>query len=126
MSAITLRDIDFAVAQAFSVDREVLKRRTQKYSASYPRMAAYALAREFTPHSYPRIGDHYHRDHTTVLAGARRARALQERDGEFAEELRAARETLLAAQADGTLLRDAIRAKFRPAPIDPSLSATWC
>ena len=61
------------------------KRRTR--SIARPRQIAMALAKELTNHSLPEIGDAFGgRDHTTVLHGCRRIKALRETDKRVAED----------------------------------------
>ena len=46
-----------------------------------------ALAKELTTHSLPEIGDAFGgRDHTTVLHGCRRVKALRETDNRVGED----------------------------------------
>lgn len=124
MSAITLRDIDNAVSHAFSVCGASLQGRSFARPIAWPRMAAYALARERTRLSYPRIGDHYHRDHTTVLVGRRRALQLLEEDSDYAAKYERARALLEDQAQTGLLLRDRMRRAVQQHAAG-DLAATW-
>ena len=72
----TLRDIEAAVCARFGLTPEILRGPKKQRGIARPRQIVMFLAREMTPLSYPQIGAHFHRHHTTVLSGERRIRAL--------------------------------------------------
>lgn len=61
------------VEQATGVDRRTILGKSRTASAVRARQAVWWLAREQTSLSYPEIGKLTRRDHTTVIAGVRRA-----------------------------------------------------
>jgi chromosomal replication initiator protein len=76
--APSLRDIEAAACARFGLTLEQLRGPRKCLYVVRPRQIVMYLAREMTPLSYPRIGAHFHRDHTTVLSGERRIRELIE------------------------------------------------
>ena len=72
----SLRDIEAAVCARFGLTAEILRGPKKHRGIARPRQIVMFLAREMTPLSYPQIGAHFHRDHTTVLSGERRIRFL--------------------------------------------------
>jgi chromosomal replication initiation ATPase DnaA len=72
----SLRDIEAAACARFGLTVEQLRGPRRNIYVARPRQIVMYLAREMTPLSYPRIGAHFHRDHTTVLSGERRIREL--------------------------------------------------
>lgn len=74
--APTLRDIEAAVCARFGLTPEILRGPKKQRGIARPRQIVMFLAREMTMLSYPRIGAHFNRDHTTVLFGERRIREL--------------------------------------------------
>jgi chromosomal replication initiation ATPase DnaA len=72
----SLRDIEAAACARFGLTPEMLHGPSRCRGIARPRQIVMYLAREMTPLSYPRIGAHFHRDHTTVLSGERRIREL--------------------------------------------------
>lgn len=57
-------------------------------------MIAMYLARELTRNSLPRIGRHFHRDHTTVLAAWRRVKKLADASEAFRADVESCRALL--------------------------------
>ena len=78
MPTPSLRDIEAAACARFGLTPAVLHGPSRCRAIVRPRQIVMYLAREMTPLSYPRIGAHFHRDHTTVLSGERRIRELIE------------------------------------------------
>ena len=72
----SLKDIEAAVCSRFGLTPEMLRGPRRERGIARPRQIVMFLAREMTPLSYPRIGAHLGRDHTTILHGERRVRAL--------------------------------------------------
>lgn len=92
---VTVADIKSAVALHFNVPPVAMISQRRNRAEARPRQVAMALAREFTPHSYPVIGREFGgRDHTTVMHAIRVVEALTERDPTFAAHMAALREAL--------------------------------
>ena len=72
----SLKDIEAAVCSRFGLTPEILRSPRRNRAVARPRQIVMFLAREMTELSLPRIGAHFNRDHTTVLHGQRRIRAL--------------------------------------------------
>ena len=87
----SLRDIEAAVCARFGLTPEILRGPKKHRGIARPRQIVMFLAREMTPLSYPRIGAHFHRDHTTVLFGERRIRELMGIKPKVAEYVRECR-----------------------------------
>ncbi|MBD3380200.1 MAG: chromosomal replication initiator protein DnaA [Candidatus Omnitrophica bacterium] len=64
---IHIKDIQNTVSDFFGVPETDLKSKKRTRAIAYPRQIAMYLAREFTDHSLPDIGNFFGRDHTTVL-----------------------------------------------------------
>lgn len=64
---ITIKDVERAVCLHFEIGRARLLARDSARLVSRPRQIAMYLARELTGASYPRLGQHFARDHTSVL-----------------------------------------------------------
>lgn len=79
------------VAKAFGVEPQTLFCTRRARIWAWPRMAAYLLFTELTDWSLPRIGNHFKRDHTTILSGIRKAKRLAETDEWFRDKLTEAR-----------------------------------
>jgi hypothetical protein len=91
---VQVRDIVAAVAEAFETSSvELLSERRQR-ALCQPRAAAMGLARELTLHSLPALGRLLHRDHTTVMHGARRHAEHLAQDPDYAARVSRARATL--------------------------------
>jgi chromosomal replication initiator protein len=89
--APSLRDIEAAVCARFGLTPEILRGPQKHRGIARPRQIVMFLAREMTTLSYPRIGAHFHRDHTTVLFGERRIRELMEKKPKVADYVRECR-----------------------------------
>jgi chromosomal replication initiator protein len=64
---VTIRDVERAVCLRFQISRDQLLTRNTARAVSRPRQIAMYLARELTGASYPRLGQHFARDHTSIL-----------------------------------------------------------
>ena len=95
---ILLGDIENAVAARFGLTREEMRRITHARAVARPRQIAMYLAREITDHSLPRIGNHFGRDHTTVLHAVRRIAKLAAADPVIAAQVQGCRELLARAR----------------------------
>lgn len=100
-----LKDIDRAICAVYPVQPRQLAGRSVAQNIVRPRFAAIHLARQLTNRSLPQIGDHYHRDHTTILYAQRKAAALMESDCDFAEIVLAARGVLAGMETERQILR---------------------
>ena len=89
--APTLRDIEAAVCARFGLTPEILRGPKKQRGIARPRQIVMFLAREMTMLSYPRIGAHFNRDHTTVLSGERRIRELMEKKPKLADYVKECR-----------------------------------
>ena len=89
--APTLRDIEAAVCARFGLTPEILRGPKKQRGIARPRQIVMFLAREMTLLSYPRIGAHFNRDHTTVLFGERRIRELMEKKPKLADYVKECR-----------------------------------
>lgn len=126
---ISLRDIEAAVCSHFTgLQLQHLQSRTKKNSVAFPRFVAIHFARAHTPWSLPQLGERYHRDHTTILHGQRRAVALMATNEKFADDVAAVAELLhtrprnmdeLARLAAGPLVRHV-------GPTPAAIAVTWC
>ena len=85
--AISIGNIQKTVADYYQLRLADLTSKRRTRSLARPRQMAMALAKELTEHSLPEIGDAFGgRDHTTVLHGCKRVRALIETDGKLRED----------------------------------------
>ena len=76
---VSIDNIQKTVADYFKIRVTDLLSKRRSRSIARPRQFAMALAKELTNHSLPEIGDAFGgRDHTTVLHGCRRIKALRE------------------------------------------------
>ena len=91
---VTIRDVERAVCQRFKISRAQLLRRDSARAASRPRQIAMYLARELTGASYPRLGQHFERDHTSVLYAWRMTIRRMAKDAALAAEVAGCRAIL--------------------------------
>lgn len=91
---ITIKDVERAVCLRFRISREELLARTHRREITRPRQIAMYLARELTGASYPRLGQHFQRDHTTVLTGWRMTKKRMATDQKLAVEVEICREII--------------------------------
>jgi len=84
---VSIENIQKTVADYFKIRVAELLSKRRSRSIDRPRQIAMALAKELTNHSLPEIGDAFGgRDHTTVLHGCRRIRALRETEKRVDED----------------------------------------
>jgi chromosomal replication initiator protein len=94
---VTIENIQKTVAEYFKIRVADLLSKRRNRSIARPRQIAMALAKELTTHSLPEIGDAFGgRDHTTVLHGCRRVKALRETEPRVAEDYNNLLRTLTA------------------------------
>ncbi len=85
--AIGIPNIQKTVADYYGLQIKDLLSKRRTRSLARPRQMAMALAKEFTEHSLPEIGDAFAgRDHTTVLHACRQIKHLLETDGKLRED----------------------------------------
>jgi chromosomal replication initiator protein len=84
---VTIENIQKTVAEYYKIRIADLLSKRRSRSIARPRQVAMALAKEFTNHSLPEIGDAFGgRDHTTVLHACRRVKELRETDRRIGED----------------------------------------
>ena len=84
---VSIENIQKTVAEYFKIRVGDLLSKRRSRSIARPRQFAMALAKELTNHSLPEIGDAFGgRDHTTVLHGCRRIKALRETENRVNED----------------------------------------
>ena len=83
----TVEGIQKAVAEYFNMKVSDLLSKRRNRAVARPRQIAMCLAKEFTTHSLPEIGEKFGgRDHTTVLHAYRRIKELRESNTDIAED----------------------------------------
>ena len=92
---ISIDNIQKAVAAYYKIKVSDLLSKRRTRSIARPRQLAMALAKEFTSHSLPEIGEAFGgRDHTTVLHGCRKVAELREVSMDVAEDYKNLSRTL--------------------------------
>ena len=92
---ISIDNIQKAVAAYYKIKVSDLLSKRRTRSIARPRQLAMALAKEFTSHSLPEIGEAFGgRDHTTVLHGCRKVAELREVSMDIAEDYKNLSRTL--------------------------------
>ncbi len=75
------------VEKYYHLPKDSLKTKKRSNDIAYPRHIAMYLAREVLGESYPRIGDEFGRDHTTVMSAVKKVQKNLSGDTELAEKL---------------------------------------
>ncbi len=84
---VTLDSIQKTTAEYFKIRVADLLSKRRSRSVARPRQIAMTLAKEFTNHSLPEIGDAFGgRDHTTVIHACRKIAELQQQDQKIEED----------------------------------------
>lgn len=91
---VTIRDVERAVCLRFQLSHEDILARSPRRALSRPRQIAMYLARELTGASYPRLGRHFCRDHTSVLHGCRAIGKRIQTDGRLRAQVEGCKEIL--------------------------------
>ena len=91
---ITLQAIALATAATFNMAPALLKEKSRLRKIARPRHIAFYLARELTNYSYPRIGQFFNKDHSTVIGGAENIANLILRKPSVLANVNRVRETL--------------------------------
>jgi chromosomal replication initiator protein len=84
---VTLSEITQRVAQHFGVTPRDLASACRRREYVRPRQVAMYLSRVMTPRSFPEIGKHFAKDHTTVMHGCDKVRELCDSDPRFKAEV---------------------------------------
>ncbi|MGH8427251.1 MAG: chromosomal replication initiator protein DnaA [Gammaproteobacteria bacterium] len=86
---ITIDNIQRTVANYFRIRPTDLSSKSRSRSITRPRQIAMALAKEFTRHSLPEIGEAFGgRDHSTVLHACRKVTELRSNDAQVDDDYR--------------------------------------
>ena len=86
---ITIAHIQHRVADYYRVKHSDMLSQRRTRAIARPRQMAMCLAKEFTDHSLPEIGEQFGgRDHTTVLYACRKITKLRESSPDIAEDYR--------------------------------------
>ena len=92
---ITVDHIQKVVAEYYSIKHSDMLSKRRTRAIARPRQVAMCLAKEFTNHSLPDIGERFGgRDHTTVLYACCKIAELRESDPDVAEDYRNLSRTL--------------------------------
>ena len=84
---ITLENIKKTTAEYYKIRVSDLLSKRRSRSVTRPRQIAMSLAKEFTNHSLPEIGDAFGgRDHTTVLHACRKVAELRKEEARIEED----------------------------------------
>ncbi len=84
---VTIENIQKTTAEYFKIRVADLLSKRRSRSVARPRQIAMSLAKEFTNHSLPEIGDAFGgRDHTTVIHACRKIAELQQQDQKINED----------------------------------------
>ncbi|HWF65225.1 MAG TPA: helix-turn-helix domain-containing protein [Rhizomicrobium sp.] len=91
---LTIRDVERAVCLRFQISRDALRERNPKRVASRPRQIAMYLARELTGASYPRLGQYFERDHTSILYAWQKTVERMGKDARLKTDIEGVKEVL--------------------------------
>ena len=91
---LTIRDVERAVCLRYHLTHDQIVRRDPSRAVSRPRQIAMYLARELTGASYPKLGRHFARDHTSVLYAWRAIGERMEKDARLKGEIEGCKEIL--------------------------------
>jgi len=91
---ITIRDVERAVCLRFKLSHDQLLCRNTARKVSRPRQIAMYLARELTGASYPRLGQHFARDHTSVLYAWRQTKKRMACDARLCAQIESCKQIL--------------------------------
>ena len=92
---VTVDHIQKVVAEYYNIKHSDMLSKRRTRAIARPRQVAMCLAKEFTNHSLPDIGERFGgRDHTTVLYACTKIAELRESDADVAEDYRNLSRTL--------------------------------
>lgn len=77
-------DLKLIVGAVCGIDPRMFAMPARNRRFAHPRQICMSLVRDLTPHSLPRIGKAFNRDHTTVIHAARNVLRLRAIDAPFA------------------------------------------
>jgi chromosomal replication initiator protein len=86
--------VEHAVCLRFQISRDDLRARNPKRVASRPRQIAMYLARELTAASYPRLGQYFERDHTSILYAWQKTKERMAKDARLKTDIEGVKEIL--------------------------------
>ena len=86
MLPMSLGKIRSSVCEAWDVSEIALLSNRRSTEIVHPRFAGYRLSKELTPCSFAVIGNSFKRDHTTIIHGVDRAKALLKESPDFREK----------------------------------------
>lgn len=91
---ITVDEVKRCVSRRYGLKPGELESKCRRSEVVRPRQLAMFMARTLTGKSFPDIGRHFCRDHTTILHGYEKMLGLKETNAEIAAELEAIRRDL--------------------------------
>jgi len=116
-----IAEIQAAISAAYNVRLADLIGPCRRKEFARPRQIAAALARELTTCSYPQIGRHFRRDHTTILYAYRKITARASKDEATAQELASHRQAIALLVANRPVATSSDWSPPPPARGQPSL-----
>lgn len=123
-SKALISEVQHVVGATRRVTVADLKCESRKQALAKPRQEAMALARELTGQSYPQIANQFGgRDHTTILYGYRKIRALMAADPAYAAEINDMRTRVLDLASE-RIARQGTSTEWSPPPGLASLRPT--
>ncbi len=102
---ITIRDIEWVVCTKYGISKEVMRSRDKRKKISRPRQIIMFLARELTNASYPKIGRHFGRDHTTIVHGVKSLRERMQTNPKVMAHVCECRDAMPSASPEMALRR---------------------
>lgn len=84
---VSVRTIQQEVARFYRVSFDEMLSERRHWNIRHPRQVAYYLARTMTLQSLPDIGRRFRRDHTTIMHGLAKIRAMIEHDERLQDEI---------------------------------------
>ena len=118
---LTIRDVERAVCLRFQMSHQQMLEKNPRRAASRPRQIAMYLARELTGASFPRLGQHFQRDHTSVLYGCQMTALRLAHDARLRTDIEGCKEILARLgswkQSVARTVRERGLASARPAAL---------
>lgn len=97
---ITISQIQRTVASFYGIKVEHMIGSSKSFRYAHPRQVAMVLCRELTPHSLPKIGAHFNRDHTTVIHAPKAVARRMGEGSKEGDEIVILRQTITTASSD--------------------------
>ncbi|MDX8390826.1 MAG: chromosomal replication initiator protein DnaA [Mariprofundaceae bacterium] len=85
--AISIDEIQKHVAQYYNIRIQDLRSTKRTRNIAQPRQVAMYLCKQLTNFSYPEIGQHFERDHTTILHAVKKIEGMKSDNHDFLEEV---------------------------------------